>query len=319
MPRHHLPLLAAGLCLGSAAAQTTACLSLNDTTNAVSGAITGFGFGGPDSRGWQFSPTQNMTVESAQIFTGNTSFAQDMRLEIWSDNGSNLPLASLGGGAWKISTATVRGWQGTNFDRAIALGQGLLYWLVWTDPGSSLVPTEPNATTVPAAISIGGGAWQPQGASAPKFRLFCNLLDAQNVTPNGAACQNAAGLGTALSNQAPTIGNFAFSVDGTGFPPGVPTVLIVGFQQAWSSVPIPGGPPGCMLHTDPFLLFTGATGTGNVRQTAGSSGHTFFPLPIPNVRALANLYVGVQVAAFDASFSVPVPFVTSNALQLILY
>ncbi|MEZ5965632.1 MAG: hypothetical protein R3F56_17490 [Planctomycetota bacterium] len=301
------------------AAQTPPCLSLNDGTNAVSGNVTGYGFAGPDSRAWQFSPPQNLTVESAQIYTGNTFFSQDMRLEIWSDNGANLPLAALGGGAWKISTSTPRGWQGTNFDRPVALGQSLLYWLVWTEPGTSLLPIEPGGVSTPTALSIAGGVWQTQGAQAPKFRLFCNLLDAQSVTPNGAPCPNAAGLGTALTNQAPTIGNADFLVDGTGFPANVPAVMIVGFTPGWISIPVPGGPPGCQLHTDPFLLFAGATGNGNVRQSTGSSGHSFFPLPIPNVAALNGLFVSVQMAAVDVSFSVPVPLVTSNALQLLLY
>jgi len=320
MPNRSFAVSVLALCLaGVAPSQTAACVSLNDTTTAVSGAITGFGFAGPDSRGWQFTPPQNLTVQSAQIYTGNTFFAQDMRLEIWSDNGANLPLAPLAGGAWKISTTTPRFWQGTNFDRPVSLGLGLSYWLVWTDPGTSLIPVETGGITVNTAISVAGGAWQTQTAAAPKFRLFCNLLDAQNVVPFGAPCQSSAGLGTALTNQPPTVGNADFLIDGTGFPANLAAILIIGFQQGWGSFPIPGGPPGCMLHTNPFALFTGATGSGNVRQRTGSSGHTFFPLPIPNVPTLANLYLGVQVGALDPSIAVAVPLVTSNALQLTVY
>jgi hypothetical protein len=302
-----------------AGAQTSPCLAANDQNTAVNGAITSFAFAGPASLAWQFTPPADFAVQAGQLFTQNTFFAQDMTLEIWSDSGSNLPLQRLGGGAWKISMTMPRAWQGTNFDAVVPVSQGVPYWLVWTEPGSSLIPVEPGGNTALSARRASGGTWTTRTADAPKFRLFCNLLDAQNVFAHGTPCAGAAGLGTALTNQAPTVGNADFLVDGTGFPPGQPAVLVLGFDSNWNSIPLPGGPPGCSLHVDPFLLFAGATGTGNVRASTGSAGHVFFPLPIPAVSQLAGLFFATQVAVLDTSFAVPLPFVTSNGLRLVIY
>ncbi|HLU39561.1 MAG TPA: hypothetical protein VK081_09255, partial [Planctomycetota bacterium] len=222
-----LPLVAV-LASSVARAQTPPCFALNDQSTAVSGAITGYAFSGPVSVAWEFTTSADLVVQAAQIFTQNTFLAHDMTLEIWSDGGG-VPLARLGGGAWKISTAAGREWQGTNFDAPVPLPQGLPHWLVWTEPGSSLIPVQPGGFAVPAAQRMTGGGWTPRTAEAPKFRLFCNLLDAVGVQPQGMPCAGAAGLGTALTNQAPMVGNSEFLIDGTGFPPGAPAALVVGF------------------------------------------------------------------------------------------
>lgn len=319
MPKYLLPtVLLLGALSPFARAQTPPCLSFNDLTNAITGAITGTFFTGPVSYAWQFTPTQNVTVQAAQLYTRNQFQSRDMTLEIWSDI-NNLPFARLGGGAWKIVTTLPANWQGANLDATIPLGQGIAYWLVWTEPGASLVPVEPGGTTLIAASKQTGGGWVSRPAEAPKFRLFCNQLDALNVTPIGPSCQGSVGLGTAHTNQAPTVGNSTFLIDASGFRPSAPAVMLIGFQSGWSSLPLPGGPPGSFLHVDPFALFTGATGTGNVSSSTGSNGHVFFALPIPNVPQLVNLYVGVQVAAIDSTLAVPLPFVTSNGLRLNIY
>ena len=314
--------LLAALLLGAftplALSQTPACVSLNDLTTANSGAVTGFAFAGPESLAWQFTPPQNIVIESAQIYTRNQFLARDMVLEIWSDN-NNLPLARLGGGAWKILTTAPADWHGTNFDAAVPLGQGLSYWLVWIEPGTSLIPVEPGGNSRPSARQSGGGAWLQRTADAPKFRLFCNQLDAMNVTPSGPSCSSPVGLAVAHTNQAPTVGNANFLLDACGLRPATPALMLVGFQNGWSPVPLPGGPPGAFFNVDPFMLVTGTTGSGNVRSTTGSNGHVFFPLPIPGVPQLVGLYVGLQVAALDSSFAVPLPFVTTNGLRLTIY
>ncbi len=300
-------------------AQTPPCLASNDQNTANSGAITGFAFAGPTSLAWQFTPAQNVTIEAAQLYTRNQFFAQDMTLEIWSDNGNSLPLSRLAGGAWKIVRTALADWQGANLDAAVPLGQGIPYWLVWTEPGNSLVPVEPGGSALTSARLPSGGAWTTRAADAPKFRLFCNQLDAFNVAPRGASCQGSLGLGTAHTNQAPTVGNADFSIDGSGFRAAAPAVLVVGFQPSWVSFPLPGGPLGSFLHVEPFLVTPGVTGSGNVRAASGSNGHAFFSLPIPGVPQLVGLIMDVQVAALDVTLSVPLPLVTSNGLRLVIY
>jgi hypothetical protein len=80
--------------------------------------------------------------------------------------------------------------------------------------------------------------------------------------------------------------------------------------------------PGCSLQTDALVTSLGTTGTGDVRASAGSpgaSGHVSFLLPIPPNPGLAGLYVGAQVGVLDPAFAAPLPYVTSNALRIVVF
>ena len=301
-------------------AQTPPCLAMNDQSTNVPNIITAYAFSGPTSWGWQITPTTPLIARAAQIYTANTVSKVDMVLEIWShDPATSLPLARLAGGAWKISTASPLMWQGTNLDAPITLVPPNSYWLVWTEPGGCRVPYETGGTTLPAARRPSGGAWATTAATELKFRIFCNLLDAKNVKPKGPSCSTPAGLGSLYTNQAPTVGNAEFLLDGSGFPSGASAALLLGVQPAFPSVPLPGGNPLCLLHTDIVIIVSGLTGTGNVRQTAGSSGHVFFPLAVPAIPGLAGGYLGAQLAVLDSTSAYSIPFATTNGLQITIY
>lgn len=312
-------LLSLALATTPLVAQTPPCASMNDATNAVSNAITSSGFSGPNVWAWQYTPSQNLTVAAATMFTTNNFVAQSLGLEIWSDDpATSLPKARLGGGFWKIAKTTVNSWQGTNMDKPVALASGTSYWIVWNDPGFSTVPTDPAGTTLPFARQS-GTTWTSATATALKFRLYCSQLDQQGVTVKGAACFNTAGLGTAFVNQAPTIGNGAFMVEGTGFPALASGLLLLGAIPSWPSLPIPGADPTCLVHTDILLTVSGTAGNGNVRNAAGATGQFTFGIPIPADPALVGGVVSTQIGAVDTASTFPLKIVTSNALLLTLY
>ena len=314
----------------SLAAQTTPCLALNDQNTAVSAAITSFGFAGPNVQGWQITPATVLLAQSLQIYTGNVNFTPGFEtLEVWDNNPvTNLPNARLAGGTWQIdrnlgAPATGNAWQGCNLDAIATLLPGFSYWIVWTDPGFSTVPTEPGGTTVPSARRS-GTTWAAAAASALKVRVHCNLLDSASSAPYGPACATSQGrLGTLFTNQAPSIGNGFFRVEGTGFTAGSTALLLLGVNPSWMSVPIPGLPSGCALNTDLYVLLTGVTGTGttvrSVAGTPGYAGNVTFPLPIPGDPSLVGFFLAAQVGVIDAGAAVPLPVVMSNALRSYLF
>jgi len=304
-------------------AQTAPCASLNDTNTNVNGAITATSLAGYDMRAWQFIPSTAVAAQSVEFFTGNTlaTGAKFITIEIWSEDPSRtLPLARLSGGTWKISNPLGVGWQGANLDQVTVLLPSTPYWLVWHEPGSSRIPTEPGGTAIPAALkSSSAVAWTSQAASALKFRIFCGLLDQQGVVSFGTACAGSSSrLGTVFSNQPPMVGNANFQFEGTGFPSGVLAVIALGTNPGWPAIPVPGLPAGCMQNTDIFVDLFGTTGTGTVRGPT-AAGHVPFPLPIPNFPALVGTFVAGQIAALDSGLSAPIPFVTSNALRVTVY
>src|SRR5436190_19385828 len=186
-------------------AQTAPCASGNDTNTNVNSAITAGSPSGYDLRAWRFIPTSPVFAQSVQLYTGNTvaTGSKFMTIEIWSENAStSLPRLRMAGGTWQIANALGVGWQGANLDQVAVLFPSTHYWLVWHEPGSSRIPTEPGGTAVPAASKASmATAWTSQAASALKFRIFCGLLDQQGVTNAGTACVATSGrLGTVFTN-----------------------------------------------------------------------------------------------------------------------
>jgi len=125
-----------------------------------------------------------------------------------------------------------------------------------------------------------------------------------------------------FTNQQPAVGNADFAVEGTGFPPGLTAMLVLGLDPTFVGMAVPGLPQGCMQLTDDHVVRFGATGTGDVLANAaspGASGHVSFALPIPANGALAGLFVSSQVAVLDPAYGVPLPFATSNALHIVVF
>lgn len=311
-------LFASLLLLASLPAQSPPCASLNDQNTNVSTAITSYGFAGPNVRGWQFIPQTTIVAQAVQLYTGNTQLtgSRFMTVEIWSENpATNLPMTRLAGGTWQISSALGNSWQGANLDAVTPMVASTPYWIVWIDPGFSTLPIEPGGVAVPTAL----GSWTSTAASALKCRLFCGLLDGQNVSPFGSPCAGSTGrLGTVFTNQAPTVGNAGFTFEGTGFPSGVFAILALGRNPNWISIPVPGLASGCMQNTDIFVDTFGTIGTGNTRGPT-AAGQVTFALAIPPIAAVAGTFVAAQIAALDTGLTAPIPLMVSNALRVTVY
>ncbi len=312
-------LLSAALLVVSAAAQTPPCASLNDGNNVVSGALSSFGFGGPNRRAWQFTPATALGIASARIFTGNTTVSSQlnfMTLEIWSDSGANLPGTRIAGGTWAISVPRGNAWQGCDFDQPISMSAGVPYWIVWIDPGFSTIPVGNGGTTLPTA---NGSPFTTLAPSALKFRLYCTALDDANVAVLGSGCAAASGnYGSTFTNWTPNLGNSNFTLEGSGFPSGAAAILVVGVTPGFPSLPIPGAGAGCNLESDILFYLEGTTGIGNVRATT-ALGHVKFAIPIPNDPGLLGLIVTAQLAAVDLASPNPLPVVVGNGLSLTLF
>jgi hypothetical protein len=319
-------LLALSLLLAHLPAQTTPCLSLNDATNLASPNLTLTSLSGYTVQGWQFIPSSATIAQSVQLYTGNTQITsvRHMIIEIWSENPTNnLPGTRIAGGTWRISNALGRTWQGANLDSLVVLQASTPYWLVWHEPGSSMVPTDTSATpvAVPAAARSASttGVWATRPASALKFRIFCSQLDQQGVVPYGTPCTASTGrVGTTFTNQPPTVGNANFVYEGTGFTGGALAVIVLGIKPGWVSAPVPGLPAGCLQHTD-ILVSTFGTVSGPTTAGPSAIGYVQFPVGIPNNMALMGVFVAGQIAGFDAGATAPLQFSTGNALRVTVY
>lgn len=295
------------------------CDAANDQSTSVSAGIYGYLAAAPNRVAWQITPSSVLTVMAAQIFSGNQNTSQVgsfMTLEIFDESPAALPGNRLAGGTWKINPAV--GWQGANLDQTVVMLPATNYWIVWTEPGWSTVPVEPGGTTMPNALFWPSTGWTSPVQTALKYRLFCSLLEGQGAVPFGPACASTAGaIGTAFTNQLPSVGNTAFRLEGTGFPASSLALLVIGVNPQFPSVPVPGT-LGCWLNNDATITLAGATGSGNVRA-ATAFGHTTFNIPLPANPALAGFYFASQVAAFDVGSTAALPFVTSNSMQITLF
>lgn len=317
----HLSLLSASmLACSSLAAQTPPCISANDLTNTSSGALTAFSFAGPNVYGWQFVPTQSLVMLSAEIYTENAFLTDDgyMSLEVWDTNASSQPGQRLTGGTWESDGALGHDWHGTSFDEAVQLNSGQTYWLVWREPGFSEVPSEPGGQAA-ATVRLTGGAWVTQASSwAPKWRGYCNLLDATGVDSTGFGCPTSfLRTPSMFTNYTPAVGNANFQLEASGFPAGSIGLAILGQDPAWTSFTLPG--TGCELHSDGLFTATVATGTGDEGANhppsgPGFAGHCTFPFPIPNNASLAGIYLNSQFAMLDVAIGTPLPLVFSSGL-----
>jgi len=296
--------------------QTPPCAGSNNTNLTTLSVITILSNAGPNRTAFEFVPTQGMLVWGAQVATANTFRQGTMGLELWDDNPTFAePLTRLSGGSWLVDNNRPVAWQGTNFDRPVSVTAGTRYWLVFIEPGWSTPAEEPGGTPVPAhRWNYATTSWSPTNLAA-KYSIFCSFLDGAGVAATGGPCTSSANLlGTAFTNEAPALGNQAFSIEGSGFPPGALSYLVIGFTPGFPTIPLAGFPTGCTQSTLPVDTLVGVSTAG-----AGGSGHVVFPLPLPGTSSLAGLVAGLQLAVLDAAAAAPIPFVTSNAVYVTLF
>lgn len=304
-------------------AQTAPCLAANAATTSSSTAISSYSLAGQNYFAWRFTPpaSANFTVQAAKVYTRNASYPGDafLAVELW-DEVNGEPGNRLGGGVWEIDNTRAAGWRGANFDRAVTLQPGVPTWFVFVEPGFTQLITEPNGTFNLTHVSRAGtGAWSAATTSAPKFQLFCNLLDDQGVTTQGQGCPLSTGeVPTAFTNEPPTLGNSRFAYETCGNPPGGAVFAVIGGNPNFTPLAVPGLNPACMQNTDSISTLLLFAGNGDTRGP-DYKGHARLGFAIPNSTGLANVFLAIQMVPLDLNATSPLPFATSNALRLRLY
>jgi hypothetical protein len=310
------------LLAGVSSAQIAPCLADNDANPQVAtNAFFGIQNSAPGVHGWQLVPPTTTTAVSMRVYTGNNYMSMTgnfAKLEIF-DDAQGLPGQSLASGTFRMRSG--KSWLGCNFDTPVSMQQGTPYWIVFTEPGWSNAPLQTSGgTNYPMyRLNTVTNVWSPYNfPEALKYRIYCGPLERQGVSSIGAACPNSSGsLGTAFTNDAPTVGNGNFLVEGTGFTPGTFVAGVLGVNPAWPSIPFPGA-PGCFVNSSGDVLLSLQAGVGDVRAVQ-PDGHVEMPLGIPSNGALAGFFFSAQFAAFDFAVGTPVPFVTSNGLGITIY
>jgi hypothetical protein len=126
--------------------------------------------------GIQFTaPAAGFQASRAEIFSGEATGAT--AIGIWSDDAANnRPLASLGSGAFTLTTTN--SWQGANFTAAVPLVAGQTYWLVWVTVDTCQSPLDLPMVSLgqPYRVSFDSGVtWSILYQFADrhwKFRIF---------------------------------------------------------------------------------------------------------------------------------------------------
>lgn len=312
-------LLATLLLAATAAAQTPPCFGVNDATTSVSTGVTTYGFAGQNTLAWQITPAVPLVVHAAKIFTRNSNLTGDrfMTLELWDDVGG-LPGTRLGGGSWRIVNARPNDWQGADLDQVVVLLPNVPAWVVWIEPGFSIVPQETGGTTMPRAYRSGTGPWTTTTVGAGKLRLYCGLLDEAWSSPYGQRCPQSSGLySSVFTNEVPNVGNAGFFFETSGNPSGGAVFVVFGMLP-FPSAPIPGFPTGCMQNTDVIASIFLVAGTGTTRGPT-CAGYLSVPMGIPNDPSLGLVTIAAQAVPYDPGAAAPLPFATSNAQRITIF
>ncbi len=304
--------------------QTAPCEARNDSNTNVSTSLTASPFVGlnPSSRAYQFSPQSTVTVESAAVFSGSPNRDDFYRLEIWdNDAAQNEPANRLAVGTGFSPMSATASWLGTNFDAAVTLNAGTNYWFVMIEPGAFILPEEPGGTPLPRRTRATTNPWGSLGSGEIKFRLFCNLLDRQNVAAFGPPTTSSVGqLPTVFTNDDPVAGANDFRLQGTNLRPGATVVLVIGVNPTWPSAPLGSlFPPGAALNTDIAASVFSATGVAEIGDQPTTPrpspfGHVVFNIPLANVGSGA--FFSAQLFGLDTGFSVAIPVIGTNALRV---
>ncbi|MBL8753902.1 MAG: hypothetical protein JNK15_11445, partial [Planctomycetes bacterium] len=225
------------------------------------------------------------------------------------------------GGTWQVQPWLGRAGHGANHDTPVPLQASTNYWVVWRDGGGNKLPYEPGGSTMPYARFTGGNWVLQASAQAFKWRGYCSQLDAATVQPIGLGCATSANLvPAAFTNHVPQIGNANFQIEATGFPSGSIGLCVLGTDPTWVSLPIPGAPATCFLHSDLVATATVLTGTGNEQavHSTGAAGHCWLDFPIPANPAIVGYLFNSQFAVLDLALPDPLPFVFTNGLRFTL-
>lgn len=263
------------------------------------------------------STSKALVVLAVQVFTGERTGTSVVG--IWShDAQKDEPMAELARGSWSMSTTN--SWQGANLSKPVILVPNSTFWVSWIPVNGSQASVENSGSTLPGIQTY---KWSPTN-SAPwngpykghqwKFRLWCRPL-VNGVAPIGGGCSDGYGkIGTWWVNQAPSVGNQGFQLQGAVLPPSSRALIIIGVNKNMNSIDLaPLGAPGCFLHSDSLveLILTTTAGT-----PSASDGTLTVPAPIPNDANLKGAYVRTQLAVADANSKRALPAIFTNGLSI---
>jgi hypothetical protein len=290
-----LPVLPAlVLILAAAVPAQQLAISQNDNLSYGSYAV-----GWPSSvLAFRFTAPAAMTIDAAQVFTGNESPAQHS-VEIRTRNvGTGLPDLLVGQpGTWQVVHA--RCWQGSRLQQPAVLAANTDYFLVWRVQGmfpqhSVSDDNYPGNVLTEERVSD-GSSWFAQTMVPAKFRLY---------TPYAGGSVQTYGTAKPGIYGNPTIGVEGFASIGSPLdvwldnaarvssasPPNA--ILVIGW-------PIPAGIPfgfATAYVTGEVLLFQRPT-----LHTSPTSGAVSYTLFVPNTPVAIGLPVSFQWGVFDAA------------------
>ena len=287
-----LPLVFAALCAALPAQQ----LALAQNDNLSYG---GYAVGWPASvLGFRFTAPSAMTLDAAQVFTGNQAAATHS-VEIRTLNTTTgLPDQLVGQpGTWTVIHA--RCWQGAQFAQPAVLAANTDYFLVWRVQGmfpqhSVCADNFPGNVLSEVRVSD-GNTWHAQATLAAKFRLF---------TPYAAGSVSSFGTGKPGIYGIPTIGISGWPAIGSPIdvwldnaarvastaPPN--TIMLIGW-------PVPGGIPfpiGTVWCTGDVLLFVRTW-----LHTSPLAGALSYSFVVPNTPVAVGLPLTFQFGVLDVA------------------
>ena len=258
---------------------------------------------GPYAAGWpasvlgfRFTAPTAMTLDAAQVFTGNQTPATHS-VEIRTRNtATGLPDQLVGQpGTW--TSVHARCWQGAQFAQPAVLAAATDYFLVWRVQGmfpqhSLCADNFPGNVLSEVRVSD-GSSWHAQAMLAAKFRLFAPYA-AGPITAFGTGKPGIYGIPTIGVSGWPAIGNpidvwldNAARVASTA-PPNA--ILLVGW-------PYPAGlpfPVATVYCSGDVLLFLQTR--LHSTPTAGAVSYSFF---VPNMPAAIGLPLTFQWGVLD--------------------
>jgi hypothetical protein len=113
------------------------------------------------------------------------------------------------------------------------------------------------------------------------------------------------------------LGDTNFTLEGFGFVPNAPAILVLGFTSGFQPINI-GSRVQPAIGSRVHRRGRDDERTGDWRSPS-YAGHVKYQLPIPLDPALTGLYVTAQLGVVDVALTTGVPVVMSNGISLLIW
>lgn len=247
---------------------------------------------------FRFTTTAAMTVDAAQVFTGNQTPVPHT-VEIRTRNATTgLPDLLVGQpGTW--TSVHARTWQGARLQQAAVLAAAADYFLVWRVQGmfpqhSVSADNFPGNVLTEARYSD-GSTWHANNMVPAKFRLY---------TPRPGGSTQAYGTAKPGLYGNPTIGVEGFYTIGSPLDIWLDNAARVASAQPPNAILVIGWPIPSGINfgfatayvTGEVLLFLRP-----VLHSTPTSGAVSYTMPVPNTPLAIGLPISFQWGVFDTS------------------